>query len=173
MIKKHWQTKVRRNKPSESTKNSKEIGRWKKSKFRAFLGGRAVQDRLLQGNWLSDRILEELLYITGHQSIQEIVRILLTGVYNSEICKQYPELGSSLKEDFFFYKRYHSSYCSLEDCRKLFLDMVPEVRRMFPQVEKILRLLLLSPASFCQAERSFSSLKRSKLGLEMPWHKND
>ena len=40
--------------------------------------------------------------------------------------------------------------------------MVPEVRRMFPHVEKILLLLLLSPASSCQAESSFSNFKANQ-----------
>ena len=36
---------------------------------------------------------------------------------------------------------------------------------MFPQVENLLRLLLVSPASSCEAERSFSALRRIKTWL--------
>ena len=44
-------------------------------------------------------------------------------------------------------------------------NMKPEVGSMFPQVENLLRLLLLSPASSCEAERSFSALRRIKTWL--------
>ena len=92
--------------------------------------------------------------------------MLLTGVFDQEICRTYPELESSLKYELeFFWKQYSTSYSSLEDCRKLFASMLPEVRRMFPQVERLLRLLLVSPASSCEAERSFSSLRRIKTWL--------
>ena len=74
---------------------------------------------------------------------KKLCNILLSGVYNSEICKQYVELGSWFKEEFFFLKQYHSSYCLLEDCRKLFVDAVQEVQCMFPHVEKILCLVTI------------------------------
>ena len=43
--------------------------------------------------------------------------------------------------------------------------MLPEVRRMFPQLKRLLRLLLVSLASSYEAERSFSSLRRIKSWL--------
>ena len=36
---------------------------------------------------------------------------------------------------------------------------------MFPLVERLLRLVLVSPASSCSAERSFSALRRVKTWL--------
>ena len=36
---------------------------------------------------------------------------------------------------------------------------------MFPQVEKVLRLLLISPASSCEAEQLFSALRMIKTWL--------
>jgi len=39
------------------------------------------------------------------------------------------------------------------------------VRAMFDQVEQLVRLLLVIPASSCEAERSFSSLRRLKTYL--------
>jgi len=41
----------------------------------------------------------------------------------------------------------------------------PEVRLMFNQVERVLRLLLVMPASSCSAERSFRALRRLKTWL--------
>lgn len=40
--------------------------------------------------------------------------------------------------------------------------MVPEVRGEFEEVEKLLRLLIVSPASSAEPERSFSALRRLK-----------
>jgi len=40
--------------------------------------------------------------------------------------------------------------------------MVPAMRAMFPQVESLVRLLLVNPASSATAERSFSSQRRLK-----------
>ncbi|XP_068205181.1 uncharacterized protein [Palaemon carinicauda] len=63
-----------------------------------------------------------------------------------------PRKKKNTKEQLdFFHNQFKGS--TVEDCRKIFADMVPEVRRMFPQVEALLRLLLVSPASSCTAER--------------------
>lgn len=42
---------------------------------------------------------------------------------------------------------------------------MPDMRAMFPQVEALLRLLLVNPASSAEAERSFSGLRRLKTYL--------
>ena len=43
--------------------------------------------------------------------------------------------------------------------------MDPSVRMMFPQVESLLRLFLISPSSSCETEQSFSALRRMKFCL--------
>ena len=43
--------------------------------------------------------------------------------------------------------------------------MAPELRAEYCEVEKLVRLLLVSPASSAQAERSFSALRRLKTWL--------
>ena len=43
--------------------------------------------------------------------------------------------------------------------------MESNVRCIFPAVEKLLKLLLISPASSCKAERSFNALRRLKTWL--------
>jgi hypothetical protein len=43
--------------------------------------------------------------------------------------------------------------------------MDPVVRRLFPQVETLVRLLLTIPCSSAEAERSFSGLRRLKTYL--------
>ena len=43
--------------------------------------------------------------------------------------------------------------------------MTQEVRSFFDEVQTLLRILLVNPASFCSAARSFSSLRRLKTWL--------
>jgi hypothetical protein len=46
------------------------------------------------------------------------------------------------------------------------VSLPPVVRSMFDQLEQLVRLLLVIPASSCEAERSFSSLRRLKAYLQ-------
>ena len=90
----------------------------------------------------------------------------MRGEYNKDLCGKYPELNDNLQQELEFFRiKFSSSYSSLEECRQLFVKMTKEVRSMFPQVEQLLRLLLISPASSCEAERSFSALRRVKTWL--------
>ena len=54
---------------------------------------------------------------------------------------------------------------TIEEHRNNFMNMNQSVGKMFPQVESHLRLLLISPASSCEAEWSFSALRRLKTWL--------
>ena len=83
----------------------------------------------------------------------------MTCSYNADIIKKYPEVLNSLRQELEFFHSQSSQASSVEGYRKVFVNMVPEVRRLFAQVERLLRLLLISPASSCAAERSFSTLK--------------
>jgi hypothetical protein len=95
---------------------------------------------------------------------QELCDMLCTGVYN-EVAGKYPELKSLDKMELGFFKRRFPKDGSLEEYRNLFKGMDQNIRAMFPNVEKLLRLLLISPASSCVAERSFSALRRVKTWL--------
>lgn len=59
---------------------------------------------------------------------------------------------------------FHSNYKikSSSEAAELFLNMPVEVRRLFDQVETLLKLLLVIPVSSSEAERSFSALRRLK-----------
>ena len=108
------------------------------------------------------------VYITIHQLTQEIVR------YFVNRCLQFRNLQTIrrtwlLIERRFFLKQQHSSYCLLEDCRKLFVDMVPEVRRMFPQVEKILLLLLLSQLVLAKPKAHYTVCIMSFMSIMSPY----
>ncbi|XP_033639835.1 uncharacterized protein LOC117300216 [Asterias rubens] len=95
---------------------------------------------------------------------KDLSDVLLTGSVQPHTIRKYPELTDSLQQQLAFFRNQFSG-SSVEDYRKIFLAMVPEVRRMFPQVEQLLRLLLISPASSCVAERSFNALRRMKTWL--------
>ena len=91
---------------------------------------------------------------------------LLGEPYDEEVCALYPELKPSLKDEVtFFRSQYADKYRSIDQCRIVFKSLVPEVKALFPQVETLLRLVLVSPASSCEAERSFSVLRRIKTWL--------
>ncbi|XP_033638564.1 uncharacterized protein LOC117299214 [Asterias rubens] len=95
---------------------------------------------------------------------KDLSDVLLTGSVQPHTIRKYPELTDSLQQQLAFFRNQFSG-SSVEDYRNIFLAMVPEVRIMFPQVEQLLRLLLVSPASSCVAERSFSALRRMKTWL--------
>lgn len=54
---------------------------------------------------------------------------------------------------------------SLADATTVMQAMQPLVRSLFGQVEQLIRLLLVCPVSSCEAERSFSCLRRLKTWL--------
>jgi hypothetical protein len=53
----------------------------------------------------------------------------------------------------------------LSDAVSILAGMPPELRGEYSEVEKLVRLLLVSPASSAEAERSFSALRRLKTWL--------
>ena len=56
-------------------------------------------------------------------------------------------------------------YTTIDEAVTVFRSIVPQVRLLFNQVETLLRLLLVVPATSCEAERSFSGLRRLKTWL--------
>ena len=57
------------------------------------------------------------------------------------------------------------SYQTLHEAKARLQGMTTEVRTMFSEVEQLVRLMLLCPVSSCEAERSFSCLRRLKIWL--------
>ena len=96
--------------------------------------------------------------------LQDLDNVLLSGEV-SPIISEYPELkGDMLKIQL---SMFHSNYKikSSWEAANLFRNMPVEVRRLFDQVETLLRLLLVIPVSSAEAERSFSALRRLKTWL--------
>ena len=96
---------------------------------------------------------------------QNLCDILLFGKFDLELVSKYPELSEDLRDEIFFFRKDYPDIKCIKDCQVLFQKMTPEVRRLFPKVGRLLRLLLVSPASACTAESSFCALRRLKTWL--------
>lgn len=79
--------------------------------------------------------------------------------------KSYPELSADelIMQLSVFRRKF--AVRSVDNAISVFQGMVPEVRELFTQVEILLRLLMVCPASSAEAERSFSGLRRLKTWL--------
>src|SRR6218665_1463127 len=105
--------------------------------------------------------LDEAFKSTDLDKYNLLSSALITRNVNSSVIDDYPELSPLLPQELSFF----SPKVSREDFRRVFKDMTPEVCSMFPQVERLLGLCLVSPASSCFAERSFRALRRLKTWL--------
>ena len=108
--------------------------------------------------------LDEEFQSTDLSKYNVLAAALISGNLDSSMVDNYPELTPFLPQELTFF---HSKFSgnTVEDFRLCFKNMVPEVRTMFPHVERLLRLCLTSPASSCSAERSFSALRPLKTWL--------
>jgi len=80
--------------------------------------------------------------------------------------KQYLKLGAAdLEPELFIFLRKYA-VTEVSDAIDIFQAVIPEVRKIFPQVELLLRLLLVCPAFSTAAERSLSSLRRLNMWLQ-------
>ena len=100
----------------------------------------------------------------GIEVMNNLETMLLNGFVDDTV-QQYSELN---KEDLklqlgMFKKKF--SVKNVKEAVSVFKEMSPEMRGLFDQVETLIRLLLVVPASTAEAERSFSSLRRLKTWL--------
>lgn len=112
---------------------------------------------------------ERLLKCPGLTRYCQLETSLLSGQIN-DILRQYPELGEVryLQTQLDICQSLlgvTSTTLTLDGCAQVLRNMVPEMRAMFPNVESLVRLLLVNPASSASAERSFSGLRRLKTYL--------
>ena len=90
--------------------------------------------------------------------------MLISGILDKNAIKDYLELcDSALDIELQRYVCHYKRPCLVEHL-KVFCEMELNVKCMFPAVEKLLRLLLISPASVCEAERLYNVLCRLKHG---------
>ena len=107
----------------------------------------------------------------GLNKYKALEDVLLTGVVNDHVMA-YPEIDANdlqLQLPLFLRKR---PIRSVGQATSILRDMLPEVRGEFSEVEALVRLLLVSPASSAEAERSFSALRRLKNWLRRTMTQN-
>lgn len=93
---------------------------------------------------------------------QVLLENILLQKEGSEELAPYPEIEtSSFKIEIELFLQRYKVTC-LHDARKTLISMTKEVRHLFRNVESLVRLLLVCPASSCEAERSFSALRNLK-----------
>jgi len=113
---------------------------------------------------------DRLLNCPGLIRYRELESIVLSGNINELVISLYPVLiaptrGSFQSELDMFLSLPEIAQVTgqptLDMCTRVLRNMVPAMRAMFPQVESLVRLLLVNPASSGTAERSFSSQSAS------------
>lgn len=102
---------------------------------------------------------------TGLSIYSKLEKMLLTSEVEENVCSMYPELDNeSLTVQLKMFIHQFKPKC-VSDIRNSIKVMSPDMRLIFHQVENLLRLLLVAPISSCEAERSFSALRRLKTWL--------
>lgn len=97
-------------------------------------------------------------------TVKQLEECLLTGKV-AEAVKCYPELDIVRLAVQLSMFRSSFSYNNVDQAVGCIQASSTEVKQLFCEVQKLLRLLLVLPVSSCEAERSFSSLRRLKTYL--------
>ncbi len=101
----------------------------------------------------------------GLNKYRAIEDVLISGIIDTDLLSQYTELQvSDLQPQLQNFRR-KRPVKSVEETVAILRKMTPEVRGEYSEVEMLVRLLLVSPASSAEAERSFSALRRLKTWL--------
>lgn len=108
--------------------------------------------------------LSELFNQVDLLTLQKLEETLLSGEIDAAV-EKYPELNrESLSVQLpMFCQSY--SFSNSAEAAEIICGLPVEVRRLFGQVETLVRLLLVVPVSSSEAERSFSVLRRLKTWL--------
>ncbi len=93
----------------------------------------------------------------GFHKLQQLENVLLCRDMD-KVVDEYPELNSRLLQVQVAMFGANYTYQTSSDVVSIIRKM--EVRGLFSQVEALVRILLVVPASSVQAERSFSALRR-------------
>lgn len=105
---------------------------------------------------------------TGLNTYAKLERILLSGEItedDNKLLNSYPEISEDdLGPQLRMFRRTRQ-VSSLKDVVSELQNMLPEVRGEYPDVCNLTKLLLVSPASSAEAERTFSALRRLKTWL--------
>ena len=100
---------------------------------------------------------------SGLSAYTAMTNTLTTAKVDKEQLEKYPEIDCTrLQVQLDMWHTEFGAQCSVFDIRNKLREMEPETRRLFRQVETLLRLMLVCPVSSCEAERSFSALRLVK-----------
>ena len=111
------------------------------------------------------QLSERFTNSVGLNEYRAIEEFLLSGIIDTDLLSQYNEIEVSdlqLQLQHFQRKR---PVKSVEEVVAILRKMKPEVRGEYVEVERLVHLFLVSPASSVEAERSFSALHRLKTWL--------
>lgn len=98
------------------------------------------------------------------QKLKQIENVLLTGQMD-DVIVHYPEINMDiLKVQLPMFLSKHT-ITSSDEAACILKAMPSEVRGLFDEVEKLVRLLLVVPVASAEAERSFSALTILKIWL--------
>ena len=95
--------------------------------------------------------LDERFNQEGLGRLAMLEQQLLSGEI-SEVVELYPELDAQLLPVQLAMLKANNKFNTIQEVSNILKAMVPEVRRLFPQVEALVRLLLVVPVSSCGAE---------------------
>jgi len=103
----------------------------------------------------------------GLSTYVQLETVLLSGQTSTamETLAAYPEIDTVRLSTQLAMFKMQFTYQSLSEAKVTLQSMTREVRLMFTEVERLVRLMLLFPVSSCEAERSFRSLRRLKTWL--------
>ena len=102
---------------------------------------------------------------TDLNSFCAMEEMLISGNINENIVAKYPELNSVLLPILLEMFRHTTAMTSVREAKLAYQQMSTECRALFPQVQTLLKLLLVCPVTTCECERSFSALRRLKTWL--------
>ena len=104
---------------------------------------------------------------SGLSTYLKLESVLLQGqlVPHEELLRGYPEINSTSLSTQLAMFHSQMTYSDVNGAVGVMTAMSADARRLFPQVERLIRLLLVCPVSSCEAERSFSGLRRLKTWL--------
>jgi len=98
--------------------------------------------------------------LTMYKKLENVLVVGEVADEDRDILEQYPELSlPDLVAQLRMFRRTRQ-VTSVETAAAMLRDMLPEVRAEYEQVSQLVKLLMVSPASSAQAERSFSALRR-------------
>lgn len=90
---------------------------------------------------------------------------MLTGQVDEAQLQAYSEIdGTDFALQLAMFRRRHAIH-TVSDAAEILRNMSTDMRQMFSEVEKLVRLLMVCPCSSASAERSFSALRRLKTWL--------